>query len=631
MRPRLKDDVYFTPVDEGMVWLTPAGLLRMREPSVATMVERLAPRLNGRHTVDELTARLPERTRRLIVELLDALVRQGLVEDAGPGRTHTARAEPDAAFTQHVTGDPHPALHRYRNGRALVIGSDPLLAHVVRALSASGVTTVETVLDEGGAASDDAVHAIVHGGIDFALHVFDSTGVSHASVLAAACAHRGVPLVQGLVSESEVLVGPCASADWMSVWRRLRDEDRKQFEAEPGPPSGAAGRVLANHMAFRLFRCVTGTAAPGDQRICSFDTLTLETRRHDVLPHFSFGTVRPQSRVDFVRTVRELRRGLGCTETEFSTRAVQAIDAQFGPIRSLAEDELPQLPLRQARAFVAAPSWADGPVAVTASGPDFATARHRTALKAIATYGAMTVDPRRLHVRSRSGGRLPDEPDDVIRLIRAGEADARLWGIRLDDAQPCLVDARAAFPVLSEGSILPMGLGFGLDWTSMTSVAVLEQCRATVLADPTALAGPRVGQEVIDGDPVSRRYRRLLTALGHDLRFIDLSRQTGVPTVAVMMNGASVEVACRLRLVEAIRDSLEAVLVAAQSQQPLPSLGRRVQESTAQWSPPQDASLGDAVTALRQTGQTPVLVPLDHDPAMNRITPYAGNVVLIDE
>ena len=149
MRPRLKDDAYFTRVDEGLVWLTPAGLLTVKEPSVAAMVERLAPRLNGRHTVDELTARLPERTRRLIVELLDVLVRQGLVEDARPGRTPTTSAEPDAAFVQQVTGDPDAALHRYRNGRALVMGPDPLLAHCVGALSASGVTTVETVARRG--------------------------------------------------------------------------------------------------------------------------------------------------------------------------------------------------------------------------------------------------------------------------------------------------------------------------------------------------------------------------------------------------------------------------------------------------------------------------------------------------
>ncbi|MGY4970553.1 hypothetical protein ACWGCC_15275 [Streptomyces nigrescens] len=633
MRPRLKDDAYFTRVDEGLVWLTPAGMLTVKEPSVATMVERLAPRLNGRHTVDELTARLPERTRRLVVDLLDVLVRQGLVEDARPGRMPTARAEPDAAFIQQVTGAPDPglALHRYRNGRALVIGPDPLLSQCVRALSASGVTTVETVLDEGGAAPDDAVHALVHDGIDFALHLFGSTGLSHASALAGVCADRGIPLVQGLVSEQEVLVGPCATVDWTSVWRRLRPEDRKPFEADPGPPSGAAGRVLANHMVFRLFRCVTGAATSEDQRLCSFATRTLETRRHEVLPHFSVSTARPESRADFVRTVRELRRGRGGTEAEFSTRAVQAIDARFGPIRDLAEDELPQLPLRQARALIAVPSWVDGPVVVTASGPDFATARHRTALKAIGTYSAMTVDPRRLQVRSRSGGRLPDEPDDIIRLIRAGEADARLWGIRLDDAQPCLVDAREAFPVLSEGSTLPTGLGFGLDWTAMTSVAVLAQCRATVLADRRELTGPRIGHEVIDADPVSRRYRRLLTALGHDLRLIDLSGQAGLPTVAVMANGAAVQVRCGLRLDEAVRAFLEDALVAAQSGRPLSCPGPQVRESAAQWSPPQDASLDDAVSALRQTGRTPVLIPLNHDPAMNRITPYAGNVVLINE
>lgn len=233
--------------------------------------------------------------RRLVVELLDALVRQGLVEDVRPGRTPTTSADPDAGFVQQVMGDPGPAVHRYRNGRALVIGPDRLLAHCLGALSASGVTRVETVLDEGGAVPDGALHTIVHEGIDFALHLFNSTGLSHASALAGVCADRDVPLVQALISESEVLVGPCTTVDWTSVWLRLRPEDRKPFKTEPEPPSGAAGRVLANHMVFQLFRCVTGAAGSGDQRLCSFATRTLETRRHDVLPHLSVRKARPQS------------------------------------------------------------------------------------------------------------------------------------------------------------------------------------------------------------------------------------------------------------------------------------------------------------------------------------------------
>lgn len=619
MRPRLRDDAFFAPVPHGVVWLSSAGEITLNGTSIAAVTQRLAPRLDGRRTVDELTATLSDRHRALVVELIDVLLAKDLVRDAAEERTAPAGSDAGRAFATYVTGDGGAAHERFVQGTALVAGPGPMVAACVRALSRGGVRKVTASIDgpvQGAALDDDVLE-----GVDFALHLFDCEGIAPARRLAARCARHGIPLVQALVSAAEVVIGPSPALDWETVWRRFAPGDRQAFRTARTPPaSGACPPVLANHLAFRLYRDVTGAAAAGDSRLQVFDTGTLERSSHRVLPLPPPVGPMERSREQFEASVRRLRAGGRLTEEEFSTRVMAAIDERFGPIRDLDEADLPQVPLRQTRAVVADPFSADR-VEVTAFGPDFASARHRAALKAVGVYGVLASAP-------HSAGRRPR------------------WGLRLGDDAPRLVDVDAASGAAHpDAANRGAGVGAGLDWTQMVTAAVLARYRADLLTGSGSRSGlsgsdgrsalidrpcTPIDEKALASDPVLRKYHRLLGALGHGVRLYDLTGVAGVPTVGCAVEGAVRHVETALSWTAAAHQGLEHLLAAAQSGA-LP--GAVLDEPAVRdhgWTPPADVTPADVIDAIRRTGREPVLTLLDDDPAMARVLPYAGRVVLLD-
>ncbi|TLS42106.1 hypothetical protein FE633_32530 [Streptomyces montanus] len=615
MRPQLRSDAFFAPVAHGVIWLSSAGEVTLKGTSIAAVTQRLAPHLNGRRTVEELTATLSDQHRSLVVELIDVLLAKGLVRDA-------AAEQPSALY---VTGD--AVYERFAGGRALVAAPGPMVAACVRALSRGGVRKVTARIDardqdtegtpDGRVQSDVLDDAVDNDGlesVDFVLHLFDCERIGHARRLAALCARRDIPLVQALVSAAEVLIGPHPALDWETVWRRLAPEDRHAFRTARMPPmSGACLPVLANHLAFLLYRQVTGTSGAADSRLHVFDTGTLERTSHRVLPlPPPTGSVR-RSRERFEASVRRLRAGRRLTEEELSTRVMAAIDERFGPIRRLDEADLPQLPLRQTRAVVADPFSADR-VEVTAYGPNFRSARHRAALKSVGTYGVLA-----------SGPHLP----------QAGSRRAR-WGLRLGPDEPRLVDVDGAPGAIGDQEV-GVGVGVGLDWGQMVTAAVLARYQADLFTGSDGMSSlidrpcPSIDEKAVASDPAVRRYHRLLGALGHDVCLYDLTGAAGVPTVGCALDGAVLHVESALSWTAAARGVIEYVLAAAQSGV-LP--GAVLAEPAAcggTWKPPRDITPADVIAAIRGTGREPVLILLDDDPAMAQVLPYAGRVVLLDE
>ncbi|MCX4445044.1 hypothetical protein [Streptomyces sp. NBC_01789] len=580
MRPRIGDDVLFAPVPGGVALMGTAGELTLKGAHVAALVERLAPQLDGRRTVEELTASLPAGHRTVVTELIGVLGERGLVHDAH-------RPARDGA--------------RFSGGTALVIGAGTVADACVRALAHSDVSEVIAT----------APGAEVPEGTGFALHLFGHGELSGARRTAADCAARGIPLVQVLIGGSCALIAPRDGVDWGAVWQRMLPAERRGFQVASEPAAtDAACRVLASHLVFRLFRLVEAGAAGeahGDTRLGSFDLDTLELTRHTVLPTpppaWAGG---PRSPAEFEDAVRVLREEPRCGEEEFSTRVVTAVDARFGVVLSLGEDDLPQVPLRRTRAVVADPASPGRTVTVSAWGADFATARHRTAMLALGVHRSLSFDA------------------------------PWAWGLRLRDGAPCRVDA----PALESAPV-----GVGLDWPEMVTDALLARCRQELITGagaapgagvapgtaPGPLAGVPIPAPGRDGDRVAAHRLRLLAVLGLDVRLLDVTAAAGAPAVAAVVDGAVHQLVCRPRRADAVRDVLAELLVAVQSgQEPVALLaGIGTAEAPARAVGGEDVVAG-AVTALRRSGREPVLVPLDHDPALGRILPCVGKVVLVD-
>ncbi|WP_017607925.1 YcaO-like family protein [Nocardiopsis xinjiangensis] len=656
MRPRLREDAYFAPVEEGVMWLGNRGSFLMRGASVAAVVQRLVPHLDGRRSVAQLTAPLAEEHRKLVVELVDTLVRLDLVHGAEDGHdaphdaARTPPENPDRAFVEHATGRGAAGHAAFLTARAVVAGPERLVSECAEVLRRAGLAdttpvALDLAVDLGEDGARERVEDLVPGADACLVHVFGTHERARADQLARWCGDHGVASVQAMCAADGIYVRTGAPGDgprWASVLRRLRGAEPTEHAEraeewhlpEPGP------RIIANQLALALFLRVTGatstTGHPGRGVVdlVRIDPHSLERHPHRVLEHPWDRPARPRSRAEFADAVQRLREGGPLHAEGFSTRVMDAVDERFGPIRRVSEADLAQVPLRRARAE---PAPATGAGAVTASGPDFASARRAAALRALGRYSSRMIDPRRAHLTGPGHARQDQDPERLLDLLHAGEAEATVWGMRLTDGRPCPVDVRSVFPALGsptgrDGD--PVGLGAGLDWAEMVADGLLSQVRDLAVTEAVShRPGPLPDLVWPDGDGRIRRGRRLLTALGHATAALDLTGTTGVPTVAVAVDGTIADVTSRPRLSDALGDAVQGALCAVQAGDVdrHPDLTRllRLRGTTRPGPVPHDLAGTDAVVAaLARTGRAPVLVPLDHDPEVARICPYVANVVL---
>src|SRR2546423_1258055 len=151
--PRLNSDVYFVPVDGGVCFVTNRGTEVFRGASIYSWVERLAPHLDGRHPLAELTAGLADDRRAMVERTVAALLAKGLARDVAAERPDTLTPEEreryaaEIAYLEPFVDSPGYAFQRYRDSRFLVVGGPvmgggPVVGALVRALECAGAPRV---------------------------------------------------------------------------------------------------------------------------------------------------------------------------------------------------------------------------------------------------------------------------------------------------------------------------------------------------------------------------------------------------------------------------------------------------------------------------------------------------------
>src|SRR5262249_39366306 len=86
-RLALREDAYYAPSPAGAAILTHQGRVSLTGSSIYQWIERLAPFLNGQHSLPELTAALSPERRQLVEQLVTTLLDPG-------GGPHPRPAEP---------------------------------------------------------------------------------------------------------------------------------------------------------------------------------------------------------------------------------------------------------------------------------------------------------------------------------------------------------------------------------------------------------------------------------------------------------------------------------------------------------------------------------------------------------
>jgi hypothetical protein len=669
----LRDDAYRAKSEDGSSVLTHRGVVSLTGASVHEWIERLAPYLDGRHTLAELTASLAPGRREFVADLVAALLKGEVVRELdgeqvpGSDNGDASAHRGEIAFIGYFRDRAARVFQDYRQGATLVVGSGPLLPAVLRASLLSGRRRVRAaVTDEDGTglhgvglhgvdlhavdlhpvASDEQLADMV-GEADLVVHVADRPVPRWARLLDRLCAQRGVPVCQAvLVGGAAWLSGPVrpglGAPGLSDGWRRLTALSPVEHAGSPPSPSVVANRLV--HSAFRhATDTATDTAGPELVRI---EAETLRGTTHRFVAHPFSGGASPEDETEFRRRIGEVERGPRLDPEEFSRSAAALTDSRLGVFGEISEDDLAQLPLLVTRTTVSDPVGLLGedtarPVAIGA-GLDFADTRYRAALRALAVYGALMLDPRRLCTATGEPLLAPGaDPDAALARLRSGELRGHVRALELAAHRCCLLPAERAFPALRDPGAVPVGVAAAYSWSEAVATGLIAHCRQITRTEAATAPGPFAPIEpagLTELDEVTQRCLRMVAALDERVDVYDVTGRLGVPTFACCLAGRTVAYGCASTASGALLDGVRQLLLAYQARvngEPLyapasvPDLPRPLRGTRVRPRQPRaPLDVAQLVSALAGHGYRPRVVPLDHDRKVHQVMPYLAHVVV---
>jgi len=502
---------------------------------------------------------------------------------------------------------------------------------------------------------------------DLVIHVASGDDTDALVTTARMCADAGVALAQVLVRDVDVWATPVYGREHLlaeSGWRWLSAAgatERRESGAAGRWEAGAAGRwesgvgdgaragrqgltgvswltgpvpsLIATSVVLACFRHLAGMRPerPGtrsgsriDGTMTRTDLESLHTTVHRFHRHPANGAANAAGAAGTGRAagaagaaaqdvIASLRAAERVPQVDLLVRARAFEDPYLGPLRSLDEEDLPQVPLALCQATVADPYGRRPPPEVepvVGWGPDRETARARAVLAALAAYGSLVAE----HASRQAGDR------------------ATTWGMDL------LTGAvrRVPFPggdsaVVRRAYAAPPGAAAGLCWDEAVEAGLLAHFEAlpAVLWDgaDAPIVDPVRGSG--DDDGVIETIR-LLERTGEAVEFWDHSAALGLPAYTVTAAGGVVARSVALAPGPALRHAAECALLHWQTRVEGRSEAVPPARRWAAGGSPREAAFL-AAKLLRLTGRTPVVVPLVRDDAVSSLLPFVVQVVLCDD
>ncbi|MGH4023793.1 MAG: YcaO-like family protein, partial [Pseudonocardiaceae bacterium] len=558
MRARLtlREDAYYATVPDGVHILTNQGETSLSGSSVHEWIERLVPLLDGRYSLDDITAALSPQRRELVSSLLTALVQRGVVRQLGQDQPHgLTEAEvtdhaPELGFLSYFRDSAAHAFECYRNLRVTVLGSGAPAAAVRRACLRSGVRAVDPATPLPAADLETRVRSA-----DVVIQVAGDPRDGAADLVASACAQAGVPLAQAVFADGHAWLQPACRVGsdghgWPAGRRRLLALTGAQ--PGPGPVTEPAVTLVAAQLVHDVFRYLTELRAPDRRpRLTRVCLDTLGTDQHDYLVHPLDVAAAGEDDEQFLERLAQLSATAPLTEEEFSRRAVTLMDSRLGIFGEISEGDLAQLPVHVTQTVVSDPvgllgSGAPRPM-VSGAGLDFETARYQAALQALACYGSLMADSRLL-LGDGSLARAAALADGAVRLVAATRA----------------------FPALREPALpyrIPDGVAAGYSWDAAVTAGLLAHCRRLTIAAArgSSVPFPRIDLGTGPADEVLDYCAAMLGALGEPVEVYDVTGPWGVPTFACSLSGRTVAYGSALSAPVALRDCLLQALLGWQA------------------------------------------------------------------
>jgi hypothetical protein len=604
---RLKENTYFGQTSSGRFLLGYDGLVRLDTHVAAAVVDQVMSVVTRGRPIGEAFAGLPGEEQGSAEDLLSLLVCRGLVV---PSEEHP----PD-------TGEPaHPQVGR----EELVLrGDETLRAAAAAELRDCGLTVsiAPTLEEEGDAAPAAGLRVETIGG-----------------------PRRSARACQIAAIEDGVMWSEVGSSGESPVRSALAALDPPVSATSIGNPSqhpggripqttlvAIAAKQIAHHLLAR------DGAHPAEGTLTFLDRDTLATSSHTVGVHPYDAVVEREARRDLGGYGPEVQEHPQLAGHELIERWQELSDLRFGVFADLDEKRFRQLPLKVTLARTSDPCGVLAtPLAIAGVGIDQTTARERAVLQAVAAYGTIVVDPRRLvHQDGTYVCGTATAARRALARVRSGSVAAFVRAVDVTDGRERFVPARDVFPMLRarRGPQIPCGAGTGVGWREALTYGLLQHCvRLTVagLSYRRREISP-VDVEEYHSDAVVQFLAEMARAAGLEVTLADVTGPFGVPVVACRTGSGPTVYAGGCRPVDAIQEALTALLFDYQLRRDDFLRASVTVPTPTIWTNPAVPAGADPETladVLSRDGFTPSVVRLDHDAEVHRAFPHTLRVVV---
>ena len=103
MRPKLKSDTFFIPVDEGIYLRNNEHAHVLKGKTTASWIERLAPLLTGQYDDEQIYDSVPPGKQAVAAKIINTLIDYGYAKDVSTDHPHTLSSTLQRTYEPAIT------------------------------------------------------------------------------------------------------------------------------------------------------------------------------------------------------------------------------------------------------------------------------------------------------------------------------------------------------------------------------------------------------------------------------------------------------------------------------------------------------------------------------------------------
>ncbi len=505
-------------------------------------------------------------------------------------------------------------------------------------------------------------------GYDALLHISERPMLARAKLFNKLCVEQQKTIIQAIVVDDHAWVGPLVSPEtggcWECAWRRLQSnltplsEQLPHYEFHDQPTVSTSqflalptAIITANRLIFELFKYVTQTGFTQTVgNLLEIDLQTYLSESHPFLPHpHCLACQHPliPTAFQFLEQIQQVQHQGPIGLDTFSENAARCVDNRLGLFTAVDDDNFVQAPLTVYQVHLSNPMLSkresEPPTVVTAS-TDRVNARLRACQRACECYAANLVDRRRLLSREAvQQSTLPAISTDQSLGIQPllPEVEMWTWALDLSTQKACLVPAMHVFfsPHTKERGIVS-----GMIWEEALCQALFDWCNYLTVEQlkVTQHSYRQVDLARSPLTPEGVHLHHLLTAAVGQIAVYDITGTLQVPTFATWLGEKVIAYSTHCNVAQALRIGLEQTVQQYQAEQfqqseyavvPVPDFPatlRSNQVYVPRYMLPETwpARLEWLLQQFQANSLRPLVIPLNHDPALMQVLPYIVRVLL---